>query len=299
MPASQIRLLALGKFLPTVVGLLALAYLLTCLFLRLWHNRLIFSPTKVIETFPTDLGLAYEDVWLPVKTKTGKLERLHGWWLPATSPQSQVLLYLHGNGENVGANLRHAGRFHQLGFSVLLIDYRGYGMSEGDFPTEASVYQDAQVAWDYLTQQRGIAPQDIFLYGHSLGGAIAINLAKHNPNYAGLIIESTFTSMREMVDLQGKYDLLPVDWILTQRFDSIRKIQSLQKPLLVIHGTSDELIPHTMGEVLYELANTPKQLLIVPDADHNNVATVAGRNYQQAVQRFVEHVRGIGSRVRG
>lgn len=298
MSVSPIRLLALGKLIPVVVGLLILAYLLTCLFLRLWHNRLIFAPSKVIETFPTDLGLAYEDVWLPVQTKPGKPEHIHGWWLPATSPQSQVLLYLHGNGDNVGANLRHAGRFQQLGFSVLLIDYRGYGMSEGDFPTEASVYRDAQVAWDYLVQQRGISPQDIFLYGHSLGGAIAINLATQNPHYAGLIVESTFTSMREMVDLQGKYDLLPIDWILTQRFNSIRKIKSLQRPLLVIHGTYDELIPHRMGETLYEQANAPKQLLIVPYADHNNVATVAGKKYQQTVQRLVEKVKGVESLVR-
>jgi alpha-beta hydrolase superfamily lysophospholipase len=122
------------------------------------------------------------------------VERIHVWWI-AAQPDAKVLLYLHGNGINMGAAVANAHQFHQLGFSVLLIDYRGYGRSEGSFPTETRVYQDAVTAWDYLVKQRQIQPSQIFLFGHSLGGAIAIDLAVQHPDAAGLIVESSFTSM--------------------------------------------------------------------------------------------------------
>lgn len=287
----QIFRFAFFKFLFDVAGVGAIAYLLLCISLLLWQNRLIFFPSSVIENTPDELGLAYSDVWLPVSTKAGSVKRLHGWWIPAPSPTSDVLLYLHGNGENIGANLEHAHRFHQLGFSVLLIDYRGYGRSEGKFPTEAQVYQDAQVAWDYLVQQRGIKPQHIFLYGHSLGGAIAIDLAVRNPEAAGLIVESSFTSLLDMVDHQGVYSLFPADLLLSQRFDSLSKIESLQMPLLLIHGTDDQIIPPRMSQVLFDAAIVPKKLFIVPYADHNNVGSVSGEQYFQTVRDFYQLVR--------
>lgn len=287
----SIRAVTLLNLLLTVAGILAIAYLLICITLRLWQNRLIFVPTKVIQTTPADLGLPYQEVWIPVSTKTGKIERLHGWWIPAASPTTDVLLYLHGNGENIGANVRHTQRFHQWGFSVLLFDYRGYGKSDGIFPTEAQVYQDSQAAWDYLVQERGIAPQEIFVYGHSLGGAIAIELAAKNPVIPGLIVESTFTSMRLMVDHEGIYGLFPADLLLTHKFDSISKVKSLKMPLLLIHGTSDRVVPALMSQVLFDTITAPKQLLLVPDAGHNDVAEVSGVQYQQAVQQFVAQVR--------
>lgn len=279
------------KLLLSVAGIGAIAYLLICIALLLWQNRLIFIPSTVLTVTPADLGLAYEDVWLPVSTKTGNVEHLHGWWLPATSPSTDVLLHLHGNGENIGANLGYAQQFHQLGFSVLLIDYRGYGCSEGDFPTEAQVYQDAQAAWNYLVQERGIDPQKIFVFGASLGGAIAIDLAVRNPEAAGLIVESTFTSMRELVDEQGIYALFPKNLLLRHKFDSISKVKSLQMPILLIHGTHDLIVPTIMSQVLYDAITAPKQLFLVPGAGHNNVVSVAGVQYQQIIQQFIAQVK--------
>lgn len=281
----------LFKLLLTVAGVGAIAYLSICTALLLWQNRLIFLPSPVIKNTPDDLDLAYEDVWLPVLDKAGKGERLHGWWIPAASSTSDILLYLHGNGANIGANLGQAQLFHQLGFSVLLIDYRGYGRSEGKFPSEAQVYQDAQAAWDYLVQEGGIKPQDIFLYGQSLGGAIAIDLAVRNSETAGLIVECSFTSMRDMVDHQGVYGFFPADLVLHQRFDSLSKIKLLKMPLLLIHGTDDRTVPAKMSQVLFDAAIVPKKLLLVPFADHHDVASVSGERYFQTVSDFYQLVR--------
>jgi hypothetical protein len=278
------------RWLLSIGIVVAILYLSACLYLFFQQTRFIFFPSPVIEITPQFFHLRYQEVWLPVKTHSGKVERMHGWWIPATTANNKVLLYLHGNGINIGANVAHANRFHQLGFSVLLIDYRGYGRSEGRFPTEATVYQDAAVAWDYLVQQRQIKPSDIFIYGHSLGGAVAINLAVQHPQAAGLIVESSFTSIRDIIDYQRLYRIFPVNLILHQRFDSIGKVRSLQMPVLFIHGSADWQVPAIMSQRLYEAAPEPKQLLLVPEAAHNNVAEVAGEKYFQAVQKFIQQL---------
>lgn len=280
------------KILLIVVEVGAIAYIVIGFFLVLWQTRLIFLPSSVIEVTPDQLGLPYEDVWIPVPDAPST-EKIHGWWLPHPSA-TDVLLYLHGNGQNIGANIGQAQRYYQLGFSVLLIDYRGYGLSKGKFPHEAQVYQDAEAAWNYLVQH--IEPQQIFLYGHSLGGAIAIDLAVRHSEAAGLIVEGTFTSMQDIVHLRPGYRLLPINWLLTQRFDSIRKIKSLQVPLLLIHGSDDLVVPASMSQVLYEAATVPKQILIVPGAGHNNVAAVGDTQYLEAVRRFRQLVQKAGGR---
>lgn len=280
-------LLLLPRLLLTLGSVLAIAYTSTCLFLLVRQNRLIFLPSANIETTPELFNLPYQDVWLPVSSGSGKPERVHGWWIPAAGPATGVVLFLHGNGFNIGANASQAHRFHQIGLPVLLIDYRGYGQSDGGFPTESKVYQDAQAAWSYLTRERQIRPHQIFIYGHSLGGAIAVDLAMQHPEAAGLIVESSFTSIREMIDHRGRYGIFPVNLILTQRFDSIDKVKSLQLPVLFIHGTADTLIPPQMSQSLFAATPEPKQLVLVPGAGHNNVAELGGFQYLQAIRSFV------------
>ena len=284
---------------PVAAPSLGIAYLVTCIALLIGQHRLIFAPSRSLPFTPQELGLDYEDVWLSVLTWDGKVERLHGWWLPSASSQEKVLLYLHGNSGNMSNNLAAAQRLQQAGFSVLLIDYRGFGRSQGGFPREAEVYRDAQAAWDYLIQRRGIAPGNIFLYGHSLGGAIAIDLAVRQPLAAGLIVENTFTSMRAMVHHRRIYRFLPIDWILTQRFDSLSKLKLLQIPLLVMRGLADRTIPATMGAQLYAAARVPKLELIVPEADHNNIGAIACEQYLQVMENFtqlIERERVIGKK---
>ncbi|MEA5534995.1 alpha/beta hydrolase [Crocosphaera sp. XPORK-15E] len=280
------------KGLLSGVGIGAIAYICACLALVAAQNRLIFKPISTITTTPTDLGLNYEDVWLSVLTPQGKVEKIHGWWIRATSSSQKVLLYLHGNGGNISYNLGPIKSFQEAGFSVLIIDYRGYGRSQGDFPTESEIYRDAQVAWDYLIEQRKVKPQNIFLYGHSLGGAVAIDLGVRKPQAAGIIVENTFTSMRDMMDYLGSfYQLFPADLILHQRFDSLSKLRLLQIPLLLIHGTSDRTVPAYMSERLFKAATVPKKLFLVPNANHNNVGAIAGEDYEQVMQEFSQLVR--------
>ena len=281
----------LSRSLLSIGAIAVILYTAACLYLFFQQTRFIFFPSSAIETTPKFFNLDYQEVWLPVKTRSGGVERMHGWWIPASRPNAQVLLYLHGTGINIGANVAHANRFHRLGFSVLLPDYRGYGRSEGRFPTEASVYQDAAVAWDYLVQERKIQPEQIFLYGHSLGGAVAIDLAVKHPDAAGLIVESSFTSIRDIVDSQSIYRIFPIDLILNQRFDSIRKVRSLALPVLFIHGTADLRVPATMSQQLYEAAPQPKQLILIPDAGHNNTAETAGDKYFQMMQKFIQQLK--------
>ena len=274
---------------------LAIGYSAACLFLFAAQGKFIFFPARAIETTPKDFQLGYQDVVLPIPIKTGAAETVHGWWIPALErsvnrrESGKVLLYLHGNGLNVGANVEHANRFHRLGLSVFLIDYRGYGKSQGDFPSESRVYEDAQLAWDYLVKQRGIKPSQIYIYGHSLGGAIAIDLAVRHPEAAGLIVEGSFTSARAMVDFQaGVYRVFPIDVLLTQRFDSLSKVDRLQMPVLFIHGSADTVVPTQMSKKLFDAAPEPKQFYIVPDGGHNNSAQIGGAEYLLRVRQFLD-----------
>jgi uncharacterized protein len=158
------------------------------------------------------------------------------------------------------------------------------------FRGETRVYQDADIAWDYLVQQRGFSAQKIYLYGHSLGGAIAINLAVKHPDAAGLIVESSFTSIRQVVDYKNKLWMFPVDLLVTQRFESIKKVPNIKMPVLFIHGTADSTVPAFMSQKLFQAAREPKTLLLVKGSEHNNTAEVATAQYIEAVRSFVQQV---------
>ncbi|OZH52309.1 phospholipase [Hydrocoleum sp. CS-953] len=280
-----------------IVGIVSvIAYVAICIFLVLVQQRFIFFPSSVIEITPENINLSYQDVWLSAFQKKGKLERIHGWWIPANSYRSDfpnVVLYFHGNGVNIGANVEQAYKFHKLGFDVLLIDYRGYGRSTGNFPSEAQIYQDIEIVWNYLVNQRQINPQNILVYGHSLGGAIAIELATRHPQMAGLIIQSSFTSMQSMVNYEGGiYKFFPIKLLLHQKFDSISKLRKLDIPICLVHGKEDMSVPAYMSEQLFAVSPAEiKDLYIVPGADHNNVAGIAGDEYLHRINKFVNQLK--------
>jgi pimeloyl-ACP methyl ester carboxylesterase len=205
-----------------------------------------------------------------------------------------ALIYLHGNGGSIGANAAHACRLSRIGFGVLIFDYRGYGKSEGGPPTETQVYEDAEQAWQYLLRRptemppgKNVAARTV-IYGHSLGGAVAIELAKRHPEAGALIVESTFTSIREMAKQSPMFRYFPTWLILNQHMDSLTKIASVRMPVLLIHGTSDGVVPVAMSEQLYAAAPGRKQILLVPGAGHENCASVAGPKYAQAVAEFMK-----------
>jgi uncharacterized protein len=284
----RLRSAKLRRLLRVIKGFV-LVYCTIAVVIYFGQLRLIFHPTSTLEKTPAYFRLRHEEVWLPVKTNSGQLERIHGWWMPADGATLGTLIYLHGNGINIGANVDQSNRFHKLGFAVLLIDYRGFGRSEGGFPSEASVYQDAETAWNYLIQERYVPKDEIFIYGHSLGGAVAIDLAIRHPQAAALIVQSSFTSMTAMANRQWYSWLFPANLLINQRFDSLEKVKALQLPVLFIHGTADAMIPDVMSQTLYAAAPPPKQLLLVPGGQHNNA--LIKLEHLAIMQQFAEDVR--------
>jgi len=275
-----------AALLKTVLLLIVLLYLGAGGYLFAMQKELIFNPTKTLQTTPDRLGLAFESVKIPSGTGNERGE-LDAWWIPAAHANDITLLYLHGNDLNVSSNVSHAQRLHDMGYNVLLADYRGYGNSTGGAPSEAKVYEDAEATWNYLRQKKGLKSAQIFIYGHSLGGAIAIDLATHHADAAGLIVESTFTSMQAMGEL--RYSFLPVAWMLNQRFDSLQKIAQLKTPLLLIHGTWDKEVPVAMSQQLFAAATTQaKTLTLIAGGGHNNSGVVGWLEYRDALNKFIE-----------
>jgi pimeloyl-ACP methyl ester carboxylesterase len=256
----------------------------------LWANQreLIFTPTHEELGTPADLQLEYEDVWLPVGD--GAATSLHGWWLRADSPVAPTVLYLHGNDLNIGASVEPVARFRRMGFSVLVVDYRGYGRSGGSFPSESQVYEDAEIAWNYLVRELHADPGRTVIYGHSLGGAIAIDLALHHREAAGLILEGTFTSIHDIARI--RYWMFPIDGFLNQRFNALGRVPKLRVPVLFIHGTADTDVPYTMSEQLFAAAREPKELTLIAGGAHEDSATVAQSRYTDAVLDFTRKALG-------
>jgi uncharacterized protein len=265
----------------------AIGYVTVCGLLYWQQQRLMFHPSKSLEHTPSLYQLTYQDLWIPVKNASGKTEQLHGWWIPAKNANAPVMLYFHHNAMNIGSNVSQALQFHKLGYTIVLFDYRGFGQSEGDFPTEAQVYEDGQAAWNYLTQTRQILPSKIVIYGHSIGGAIAIDLATKHPEAAALIVQSSFTSMHDMTKRFGVYWVLPIELLLKQRFESLDKMKVIKMPTLIIQGTEDFQIPVEMGTKLYTAAPEPKQLLTIVGGGHDNHLSESNLT---VVQTFIQKV---------
>ena len=266
---------------------LIVVYTLACTYLWARQGRFIFMPQREIKKTPATVQLPYNDVYISVKNTNGGTERIHAWWIPSRNNAGDVLIYLHGSALNMGANVNALRRLHNLGFAVLIVSYRGYGLSDGEFPSETLLYADAEASWNYLVAQKQIEPNKIYIYGHSIGGAVAIDLAVRHPNAAGLIVESTFTSIIDVARLEAKYRLFPLELIVHQRFDSLSKVPHLRIPALFIHGTNDHLIPFEMSRLLYARTPHPKSLKLIPGGGHNDSATVGGDAYLAAVSDFV------------
>lgn len=246
---------------------------------------LVFQPSRVLLATPAAWGLAYEDVWLEAADGV----RLHGWYLPSPGvdprphPRSRrVLLFLHGNAGNISHRQASLVIFNRLGLEVLILDYRGYGRSEGR-PSEAGIYRDARAAWDHLVEVRGVAPTDIVLFGRSLGGAVAAELASQVQPGA-LILESTFTSARDMA--RGLYPFL--SWLIVGRFDfdTVARLGTVSAPVLVVHSRDDEIIPITLGRKVYEAAREPKRFHEL-QGSHNGGFLLSQPGYERALAGFL------------
>jgi len=259
----------------------AAGLLLTVAGIRLLENSFIYAPPRFPEGFPPPplYGRYVEEVWLTTLDKF----RLNAWYLP--NPASEkALLWLHGNAENIGYGLEHLEFYSRLAVNVLAVDYRGYGKSEGT-PGEAGIYRDADAAYDYLIQVRQIQPKNIVVFGHSLGGAVAIDLAARR-ECGGLIVQSSFTSIKDMA--RRVFRIPFFEYIPKSQFDSLAKIRRVRAPILIVHGTRDETVPFSMGQRLFTAAPEPKFFFPVQGAGHNDVIEIGGNELLDRFKSFLE-----------
>lgn len=261
-----------------------LAVLGGCATLDEKQREWIFQPGQRTWWAGTQAAEGMRDVWIEfTTTEGGRRERLHGLWHPHENPVAPLLLYLHGARWDVRGSAPRIRRMQQLGFSVLAIDYRGFGRSSERLPSEESAYEDARAAWDWLAREHPGARR--FIFGHSLGGAIAVNLAAEVHDEAGLIVEGSFTSIPEVVST-FRWGWLPVGGLITQRFDAAARIARIETPLLVVHGSEDRLISPELGRALFEQAVAPKRFLLVEGGSHHNTNAVGQGLYRQALREL-------------
>lgn len=243
-----------------------------------------FSPVKELSATPSDRGLAWEDA--SMSTSDGIT--LHGWYLPADPVRSAepgwgyTLIFFHGNAGNISHRLASLQIFNNLGLSVLIFDYRGFGKSGGS-PSVNGTSIDALAAWNWLLEKKQLCPEQIILFGRSLGGAVAASLAEKTEP-AGLIIESSFTTLYDVA--KHMFPLLPVSWFLPQDYDSIARLKNKNIPMLVVHSKNDEIIPYTLGRKIFDAYTGPKNFLEI-NGNHNEGFYMSLQPYTLGLSGFL------------
>ena len=241
-------------------------------------------PGRTLTMTPADVGMDYQDVAM----ETADGVTLHGWFVPGES--SRVLLFFHGNAGNISHRLDSIRQFHDLGLSVCIIDYRGYGQSGGK-TTETGIYSDAEAAWRYLTEDRGIPGTDIVIFGRSLGASAASRLAaRHQP--LALIVESSFTSVPDIA--QDLYPWLPARWLSRYGHTTRDYVRDVHCPILVAHSRDDDIIPFHHGEAIFAAANEPRTFLELRGS-HNDAFLQDENTYTEGIRTFLAGLSGPAS----
>jgi alpha-beta hydrolase superfamily lysophospholipase len=266
-------------------AIVALGLLAGCATLDERQREWIFQPSDRSWSRGAEAAAGMADVWIDFQSEeTGQPVKLHGLWVPHENLEVQadapVLLYLHGARWNVTGSAFRMRRMQELGFSVLGVDYRGFGKSTNELPSETLAAEDARAAWDWLGQQYPGRPR--YIFGHSLGGAIAIELAAQVSDEAGTLVEGTFTSIPDVVST-FKWGWLPVSPLITQRFEAVKRVPDIGSPLLVVHGGQDRLINPELGRRLYEAATGRKAFVPVEGGSHHNTNSVGQAQYRVAL----------------
>lgn len=288
--------------------IILLTYVGVCVIIGLLQRHLIYFPTRDYDATPRDVGLEFEDLTL----STADGVSIAAWYVPHPEPKGS-LIFCHGNAGNMSDRLHSIKLLHGMGVNVLVFDYRGFGRSEGR-PSEQGTYSDAVAVWRYLVETRGELPGRVILFGRSLGGAVAIELAlrvelgeitappdespfrrdvirQPEPGAAptgrtpgALVVESTFTSLLDIGRLH--YPLLPVRWLLTYRYESIAKVARIRCPKCFFHGKEDKLIPFENGLKLFEAASEPKRFIETPGG-HNDAGFTYSPEYSDQLEVFI------------
>jgi alpha-beta hydrolase superfamily lysophospholipase len=253
------------------------------------ERELVFRIEPGNASWYSGLPEGVKEVEIPVSNG----QRLYSWWWPARERDAPTVLYLHGSRWNLTGHVFRVSQLHDFGFSVLAIDYRGFGRSGGELPSEETVYEDAKAAWARVAALQP-DPGRRYIYGHSLGGAVAVELA-HSlaraaedgtaPGAAGLIVESSFTTLGDVAEavVDTRW---PLRWLLSQKFDSMEKIGAVAMPVLLVHGTEDRYVPPRFSEALYAAASEPKRLLMIEGGTHNNSMRRGASQYRVALREL-------------
>ena len=266
------------SFLLWVVG----GYAAVCALMYLAQGTLLYFPTSRLDATPADLGLEYADVWFDAPDGT----RVHAWYVPIRNARATVI-WCHGNAGNISHRLGIVHGLHQLGLAVFIFDYRGYGQSGGS-PGEATSYEDAELAWTYVTEKLGLPETKIIVWGRSLGGAVAVNLAsRHHPK--ALIVESTFTSVPDLG--QRLYPWLPVRLLSRFDYDSEVLVPGIKSTKLFVHSNNDEIIPYALGRKLFDAAAEPKRFVTIRGG-HNSDYLAPASGYLEPLRFFLDEALG-------
>ena len=274
---------ALRIFLGVYVGLSLLV------FFR--QSRYVYYPERVVGCPPRDDNLDYRDVRL----HTSDGETIAAWYVPAagaSASTNDTVLFCHGNGGNISHRLGSIRTFHDLGFSVLIFDYRGYGESTGK-PSEKGTYLDAMAAWDYLVTSNAVAREHILLFGESLGGAVATRLGGQVGTARALFLESSFTSAPDMA--KRAFPFLPARLLCRFKYDTLAGIRGIQFPVVIAHSPDDRTIPYEHGQRLFAAAPEPK-CFIQLKGDHNDAWFDRDPACQSAFMEFLRQPRPAGQK---
>jgi pimeloyl-ACP methyl ester carboxylesterase len=270
-----------------------LAALTGCAWLDTKLRQIVFRPTPGRLAGFDGLRPGDQSFATPVPGEApGTLDSLQMWWLPHAEPQAPTLLYLHGTFRNLYRNIGKIDALRDAGFSVLAVDYRGWGESSSIVPTEKTIYADAEVAWAELARRQP-DPRKRVIYGHSMGGGVAIELASrlhHGVDYGGLIVESTFTRMRDVASANGTLGWL-LSGLWSENFDSIDKIGKVDAPVLILHGSKDNTVPLTLGQQLRDAAKSGVQWVEIPGGSHSRLQSDAPDLYRRTLRAFAGQLR--------
>jgi len=256
---------------------ISVAIIFVLVYFRYIERRSLYFPMKDIEFVPSEAGLDYEDLYLA----TSDGVKLNAWFIPAHDSK-YTLLFCHGNAGNISHRIEKILILNKLGLDVLIFDYRGYGRSKGR-PSEQGLYRDVQAAYNYLVSKRNVLPRRIILYGESLGGAVAIDLASKN-DVRAVITECTFSSTHDVA--RAVYPFLPA-FFLSSKFDSASKIKGIAVPKLIIHSQNDEIIPFAQSVKLFSASQGPKKHLVLKGS-HNTCFLDSKDLYISGIREFLE-----------
>lgn len=254
----------------------AVVYSAFCGLLFFGQSRQVYFPDRVVSATPAAVGLKYE----ALRVATGDGETLGAWYVPALRVNSNgyTVLYCHGNAGDIGDRVGHVRELHRAGFDVMVFDYRGYGESTG-LPSEKGTYADAKACWEHVVTGKGVSPERVVVYGHSLGGAVAANLAAGaSPRL--LVVEGAFTSAGDMA--AGMFPWLPSRLLCRFKYDTREAVSRVNCPVIVAHSRDDEMIPFAMGRRLFESARGPK-CFVELSGGHNT----SGIGYSEAYLKLI------------